>query len=339
MRRSPYALVRWSAPAHGAVVELFSHSWQALRAAVAALPDEDFDQPSGSAAGRAAALADPALRVSTQDKVLTAGDYLSAYVLEWTPHHLDLTAHLPSAAAPPRRDPRPGPHRAGADRRGPVPRLVLRRGRAACRHRTPHTDRRRAGRSGRARGEPSARPRLITGVGRAGRRPSLRPAAPVVRPATPWARATPRAGGPVRGWTGPGAGGASPGRNRWSRTPSVRWSVAGSPFQRAVKIWIRTGDPSLPVAVSTANGSSPGRSSPVSSRSSRRASPPGSGRPVRGRRREGTRSPVPRRRADCRAGAAGRRRPRYGGAPRRCRPEGRRAARGWGAGPSEVTSR
>ncbi|MFC7472213.1 hypothetical protein ACFQVA_38995 [Actinomadura keratinilytica] len=54
------------------MVELFSHSWQALRAAVAALPDEDFDQPSGSAAGRAAALADPALRVSTQDKVLTA---------------------------------------------------------------------------------------------------------------------------------------------------------------------------------------------------------------------------------------------------------------------------
>lgn len=101
MRRGPYALVRRSAPAHGAVVELFSHSWQALRAAVAALPDEDFDQPSGSAAGRAAALADPALRVGTQDKVLTAGDYLSAYVLEWTPHHLDLTAHLPSAAAPP----------------------------------------------------------------------------------------------------------------------------------------------------------------------------------------------------------------------------------------------
>ncbi|MEU0120123.1 hypothetical protein ABZ114_00245 [Streptomyces albidoflavus] len=31
----------------------------------------------------------------------TAADYLSAYVLEWTLHHLDLTAHLPSAAAPP----------------------------------------------------------------------------------------------------------------------------------------------------------------------------------------------------------------------------------------------
>ncbi|MFE9703037.1 maleylpyruvate isomerase N-terminal domain-containing protein [Streptomyces sp. NPDC005930] len=55
----------------------------------------------GSAAGRAAALADPAGRVGTQDQVLTAGDYLSAYVLEWTLHHLDLVAHLPDAAPPP----------------------------------------------------------------------------------------------------------------------------------------------------------------------------------------------------------------------------------------------
>ncbi|MEV0698377.1 maleylpyruvate isomerase N-terminal domain-containing protein [Saccharopolyspora sp. NPDC050389] len=55
----------------------------------------------GSAAGRAAELADPTLRVSTQDMVLTAGDYLSAYVLEWTLHHLDLIAHLPDAAEPP----------------------------------------------------------------------------------------------------------------------------------------------------------------------------------------------------------------------------------------------
>jgi hypothetical protein len=55
----------------------------------------------GSAAGRAAELADPAVRVSTRDKVLTVGDYLSAYVLEWTLHHLDLVAHLPSAAEPP----------------------------------------------------------------------------------------------------------------------------------------------------------------------------------------------------------------------------------------------
>jgi hypothetical protein len=55
----------------------------------------------GSAAGRAAELADPAARVSTQGMVLTAGDYLGAYVLEWTLHHLDLIAHLPAAPAPP----------------------------------------------------------------------------------------------------------------------------------------------------------------------------------------------------------------------------------------------
>ncbi len=63
----------------------FSHSWTALLAAAA----------------RAAGLADPAARVSTRDKVLTVGDYLSAYVLEWTLHHLDLIAHLPSAPQPP----------------------------------------------------------------------------------------------------------------------------------------------------------------------------------------------------------------------------------------------
>jgi Mycothiol maleylpyruvate isomerase N-terminal domain len=55
----------------------------------------------GSAAGRAAELADPTVRVSTRDEVLTVGDYLSAYVLEWTLHHLDLTAHLPHRAEPP----------------------------------------------------------------------------------------------------------------------------------------------------------------------------------------------------------------------------------------------
>src|ERR1700754_359516 len=55
----------------------------------------------GAAAGRAAELADPDLRVRTRDQVLTAGDYLSAYVLEWTLHHLDLIAHLPDAAEPP----------------------------------------------------------------------------------------------------------------------------------------------------------------------------------------------------------------------------------------------
>jgi hypothetical protein len=55
----------------------------------------------GSAAGRAAELADPSVRVSTRGEVLTTRDYLSAYVLEWTLHHLDLTAHLPDAAEPP----------------------------------------------------------------------------------------------------------------------------------------------------------------------------------------------------------------------------------------------
>src|SRR2546423_1307824 len=55
----------------------------------------------GAAAGRAAGLADPGLCVATQDMVLTAADYLSAYVLEWTLHHLDLVAHLPSRPGPP----------------------------------------------------------------------------------------------------------------------------------------------------------------------------------------------------------------------------------------------
>ncbi|MEU4997806.1 maleylpyruvate isomerase N-terminal domain-containing protein [Streptomyces sp. NPDC021622] len=160
-------------------MDLFSHSWTALRTAVADLSDADFAQPSGcsgwlvrdlvchlvidaqdvlitlvtpaegeptrnavtywdvadtpptgddpldalivrlaaaygepwllkfhlddvgSAAGRAAELADPALRVATRDFVLTAGDYLGAYVLEWTLHHLDLVAHLPDVAGPP----------------------------------------------------------------------------------------------------------------------------------------------------------------------------------------------------------------------------------------------
>jgi hypothetical protein len=55
----------------------------------------------GSAAGRAALLADPAQRVGTRDEVLTVADYLSAYVLEWTLHHLDLIAHVPHALQPP----------------------------------------------------------------------------------------------------------------------------------------------------------------------------------------------------------------------------------------------
>ncbi|MGW5049666.1 maleylpyruvate isomerase N-terminal domain-containing protein [Actinokineospora sp. NPDC004072] len=55
----------------------------------------------GSAAARAATLADPAQPVSTRDQVLTTADFLDAYVLEWTLHHLDLIAHLPEAADPP----------------------------------------------------------------------------------------------------------------------------------------------------------------------------------------------------------------------------------------------
>ncbi len=54
----------------------------------------------GSAAGRAAGLADPAARVSTKEQVLTVGDYLSAYVLEWTLHHLDLIARVPGTEGP-----------------------------------------------------------------------------------------------------------------------------------------------------------------------------------------------------------------------------------------------
>jgi uncharacterized protein (TIGR03083 family) len=55
----------------------------------------------GSAAGRAAALADRRQPVSTRDQVLTAGDYLDAYVMEWTLHHLDLIAHLRGGIRPP----------------------------------------------------------------------------------------------------------------------------------------------------------------------------------------------------------------------------------------------
>ncbi|MFD4656098.1 maleylpyruvate isomerase N-terminal domain-containing protein [Kitasatospora sp. NPDC058444] len=55
----------------------------------------------GSAAGRAAELADPRRRVATRGQVLTAADYLDAYVLEWTLHHLDLVAHLPHLPGPP----------------------------------------------------------------------------------------------------------------------------------------------------------------------------------------------------------------------------------------------
>ncbi|GAS89500.1 maleylpyruvate isomerase N-terminal domain-containing protein [Mycolicibacterium brisbanense] len=55
----------------------------------------------GSAAGRAAQLVPPDLRISTQGEVLTAADYLDAYVLEATLHHLDLTAHIGGVDGPP----------------------------------------------------------------------------------------------------------------------------------------------------------------------------------------------------------------------------------------------
>jgi len=55
----------------------------------------------GAAAGRAAELVDPDMRVRTREQVLTAADYLSAYVLEWTLHHLDLIACVPTASGPP----------------------------------------------------------------------------------------------------------------------------------------------------------------------------------------------------------------------------------------------
>ena len=57
----------------------------------------------GQAALRAAELADPTLKVSTQDMVLCTSGYLGAYVWEWTLHHLDLVRHLPHLAGPPRK--------------------------------------------------------------------------------------------------------------------------------------------------------------------------------------------------------------------------------------------
>jgi hypothetical protein len=54
----------------------------------------------GSAAGRAASLVDPAQLFSTQDQVISAGDFLDVYVLEWTLHHLDLVAHVAGDGPP-----------------------------------------------------------------------------------------------------------------------------------------------------------------------------------------------------------------------------------------------
>ena len=54
----------------------------------------------GSAAGRAARIADPLAKVGTKGQVLTVADYLDAYVVEWTLHHLDLVARLPHVPGP-----------------------------------------------------------------------------------------------------------------------------------------------------------------------------------------------------------------------------------------------
>ena len=54
----------------------------------------------GGAAERAALLAEPDLPVATQGMSLTVRDYLHAYVLEWTLHHLDLIACLDPEDAP-----------------------------------------------------------------------------------------------------------------------------------------------------------------------------------------------------------------------------------------------
>ncbi|MEV6237087.1 maleylpyruvate isomerase N-terminal domain-containing protein [Lentzea sp. NPDC051838] len=54
----------------------------------------------GQAALRAAQLADPTLKVSTQDMVLCTSGYLGAYVWEWTLHHLDLVMHVDVAGPP-----------------------------------------------------------------------------------------------------------------------------------------------------------------------------------------------------------------------------------------------
>ncbi len=55
----------------------------------------------GSAAGRAAGLADQKAVVGTQGQALTVTDYLAAYVLEWTLHHLDLGADIGEVPPPP----------------------------------------------------------------------------------------------------------------------------------------------------------------------------------------------------------------------------------------------
>ncbi|MFE5399902.1 maleylpyruvate isomerase N-terminal domain-containing protein [Streptomyces sp. NPDC056580] len=53
-----------------------------------------------TAAGHAAACADPAARVATQGHVLTAGDLMTTLAVEATVHHLDMVVRLPLAPGP-----------------------------------------------------------------------------------------------------------------------------------------------------------------------------------------------------------------------------------------------
>jgi uncharacterized protein (TIGR03083 family) len=55
---------------------------------------------TAAAAVTAAANTDPHRLIATQGHVLTAGDLMRTLTLEATVHHLDLVAHLPSAASP-----------------------------------------------------------------------------------------------------------------------------------------------------------------------------------------------------------------------------------------------
>lgn len=62
-----------------------------------------------AAASRAAQQAHPDLPVTTRGMTLTVRDYLSAHVLEWTLHHLDLVALSQPDGAPAGGPPVPGP--------------------------------------------------------------------------------------------------------------------------------------------------------------------------------------------------------------------------------------
>lgn len=54
----------------------------------------------GSAARRAVRRADPAQHVRTQEMILRTDDFVGAYVLEWTLHHLDFLVGAPSLPVP-----------------------------------------------------------------------------------------------------------------------------------------------------------------------------------------------------------------------------------------------